>query len=246
MLRKLAFSVLITACILVACGRQVTPDRTVPPGGCNNAVLPGRMLIKYRTANRMDFTNIRYFMVFNTSGNGGPPYTNGFNTGFPNYSFVIVVGGSGGPVGTVQPLVYQFIQQPGGATGSPSQILLQTSPAQLQFIQDSSGQGTEFTINFDRTIFFGIAGATASPIPQSPAPTTQPQSNWFVNFITTDKNSVPLDALGSNGVNDITFTLGLPVATCFDYLSQLTVPSGAVQAAVPAAQLAGGEIINSP
>lgn len=240
MLRKLGFSVLIATLILVACGRQVTPDRT---GGSSGGVLPGRMLIRYRTANQMDFQNVRYLIVFNTSGNGGQPYANGFNTGYTNYSFIFAVGGFNG---VVQANLYQIIQQPGGAAGQPSQVQLQFGPQQVQLLTNSNGQNTEFTLNFDRNLMFGIPGATASPFPQGPQPTTSPQSVWNVNFITTDKSTVPLDALGSFGVNDTSYTLSLPVATQFDYIQQLTVPAGATQASTPAAQLAGGEIINVP
>ena len=240
MLRKLGFSVLITAFILVACGRQVTPDRS---GGGSGGVLPGRMLIRYRTANPMDFQNNRYLIVFNTSGNGGQPYANGFNTGYANYSFIFAIGGFNG---VVQANLYQIIAQPGGAAGQPSQVQLQFGPQQVQLLTNSNGQNTEFTLNFDRTLMYGIPGATASPIPQGPQPTTSPQSVWNVNFITTDKSSNPLDALGIGGVNDTSFVLPLPVSTAFDYLSQLTVPAGATQSAVPAAQLSGGEIINNP
>lgn len=232
MLRKLGFSVLVTALILVACGRQVTPDRS----GSQSGVLPGRMLIRYDTAAPMDFQNYHYLVVINTSGNGGVPYSNGFNTGYANYSFIFAVSGN---AGQVLAQLYQIVQQPGGASGQPSQVLLQTSPIQLQFNPNSNGLGTEFTINFDRTLMFGIG----TP---SPGPTSSPLSIWTFNFFTTDKSSNPLDALGPNGVNDTTFNLPLPVSTVFDYTSQLTVPVGAPRASNPAAQLAGGEIVNNP
>lgn len=240
MLRKLGLSVLITTLILVACGRQVTPDRS---SGGQSGVLPGRMLIRYRTAFPMDFQNIRYMVIFNTSGNGGQPYANGFNTGYANYSFIFVVGGFNG---VVQANLYQIIAQPGGAAGQPSQVQLQFGPQQVQLLTNSNGQNTEFTLTFDRNLMFGIPGATSSPQPQGPQPTSSPQSFWNVNFITTDKSSNPLDALGNFGVNDTSFTLQLPVATAFDYIQQLTVPTGSTQAAVQAAQLAGGEILNNP
>jgi len=172
MLRKLGFCVLITTLVLVACGRQVTPDRTGPQVG----VLPGRMLIRFDTASPMDFQNYRYLVVFNTSGNGGVPYSNGFNTGYANYSFIFAVSGNSGQV---LAQLYQIVQQPGGASGQPSQVLLQTSPIQVQFNPNSNGLGTEFTINFDRTLMFGIG----TP---SPGPTSSPLSIWYFNFFTTD------------------------------------------------------------
>ncbi len=237
MLRRLLLSVLAVT-FVVACGRQVTPDRV----GTQNGVLPGHMLIRYRTASQMDFQNIRYLIVFNTSGNGQQPYANAYNTGYANFSFVFAVGSNNG---LVQAQLYQIIQQPGGAGGQPSQVQLIFSPAQVQLNANSNGQGTEFTLTFDRSLMFGVPNASPPPAGQTPA-TTAPQSTWMANFITTDKNSNPLDALGIGGVNDTSYTLALPVNATFDYLSQLTVPAGATQASRPAAQLAGGEIINNP
>jgi hypothetical protein len=111
------------------------------------------------------------------------------------------------------------------------------------------------------------SGATPTPVPTSsgtaaPRPishTRQPQQSnscsnqyayicdtWFVNFFILDKNGVPLDALGLNGVGDTTFSLSLPTNTSFDYVSQLTKPAGSVSNGNPSASISGGEIINSP
>ncbi|PZR59686.1 MAG: hypothetical protein DLM50_00825 [Candidatus Meridianibacter frigidus] len=233
---------MITTLILVACGRQVTPDRA---GGGIGGLLPGHMLIKYRIAPGagMDFAHIRYLIVLNTSGNGGSPFANGFNTGFANYSFIFAVGGN--QAGFTQVQLFQLIPQPNGQ-GVPSQRLVPFSPQQVQLQPNSNGQNTEFTLNFDRTLMFGIPTGTPPPAGNTPSPTTSPQSIWNVNFLTTDVNSNPLDALGIGGVNDTSFSLQLPVNDVFDFISQLTVPTGATQASTPAAQLQGGEIVNNP
>lgn len=231
MLRKLALSVLITTIILVACGRQVTPN---PPTGPTNGVQAGHMLIKFRTANPMNFNTVRYLIVFNTSGNGGAPYTNAYNTGYKNMNFVLAVGGSGG---SVAPAAYQIIPAPIGSGGQPYQQPLNATGSQLALTLNTNGANTEFTIVLDRTLLFGVG---------TPAPTTAPQSTWQVNFFTTDTSSNPLDALGTGGATDTSFRLDLPVNTTFDFQPELTVPVGATQAGIPAAQLAGGEITNSP
>ena len=190
------------------------------------------MLIKYRTANAMDFTAVKYLIVFNTSGNGQAPYTNTYNTGYANINFVIAVGGSSGTVGAK---VYQIIAAPSGQTGQPFQQDLRVSPPAIN-LQITAPN--EFQIDFDRRIFFGV-GTT-------PPATTAPQSSWLVNFITTDQNSNPLDALGIGGAKDTTFNLALPVNTQFSFTSQLDVPQGATQSGVQAAQLQGGQIVNNP
>ncbi|MBV9971875.1 MAG: hypothetical protein JO135_00915 [Candidatus Eremiobacteraeota bacterium] len=233
MLRVLAVTVFLAAVVLVACGRQVTPN---PSNGANNGVLPGYLFVRYDTANPMDFTNVRYLIAFNTSGNGGVPYTNAYNTGYANYSFIITVSGVNG---FVAPQVCQIIrQQGGGVTCQPEQF----SPSQVILTLNSNGRNNEFTIMFDRRLFYGIPPASPTP----PPPTTQPQNNWTFNFITTDTTFHPLDALGIGGPNDTSFNLPLPVNTAFDFLQQLTVPAGATRSPIPSAQLAGGEIINNP
>ena len=232
MLRTLAVTVFLAALVLVACGRQVTPN---PTNGTQNGVLPGYLFVRYDTANPMDFANVRYLIAFNTSGNGGVPYTNAYNTGYANYSFIITVSGTNGFVASQ---VCQIIrQQGGGVTCQP----LQFSPSQVILTLNTNGKNTEFTVMFDRRLFFGIP--TASPTPPA---TTQPQSIWTFNFITTDNTFHPLDALGIGGPNDTSFNLPLPINTTFDFLQQLTVPAGATRAPIPSAQLAGGEIINNP
>ena len=232
MLRTLAVTIFLAALVLVDCGRQVTPN----PPGVGNGVLPGFLFVRYDTANPMDFTNVRYLIAFNTSGNGGVPYTNAYNTGYVNYSFIITVAGTNG---FVAPQVCQIIrQQGGGVTCQPEQF----SPSQVILTLNTNGSNTEFTLMFDRRLFFGIPPASPTP----PPPTTQPQSNWTFNFITTDNSFHPLDALGIGGPMDTSFNVPLPVSTTFDFLQQLTVPAGATKAGTPAAQLAGGEIINNP
>ncbi len=54
----------------------------------------GNMLIRYRVAGTLDFTNLRYLVVFNTNGNGHTPYANSLNTAFLNFSFILVFGGT--------------------------------------------------------------------------------------------------------------------------------------------------------
>ena len=110
------------------------------------------------------------------------------------------------------------------------------------------------------------SGATPTPVPTTTATPFRPISHerqpeqgnscsitytnicdtWYVNFFVLDRNGVPLDALGLNGVGDTTFSLPLPTNTTFDYVSQLTKPAGSISNGNPSASIAGGEIINNP
>ncbi len=225
------------------------------------------MQVKFRTASPMDFTNIRYVVVFNTSGNGIEPYTNGYLNNFANYSFAFVVGGSG--VSLPTPTLFEYLKPQGAGGGTVTQqIQVPYSPQQVQLITNSDGQNQEFTLRFSRALFLFLqpspsptASASSSPSPSpsptptsssspsaSPtpvaAPTTTAQATWFVNFFTTDVGGNPLDALGTNGKNDVNFTWALDVSTVFDV--QNFVPAGATPASPLTAQLAGGEISNNP
>jgi hypothetical protein len=172
MIRKLSLLVLATALIVSACGRQVTPDRA----GTNGAGLSaGFMQVKYRTLQPFDFTNVRYVIAFNTSGTGGTPYApNAYQTNFPNYSFEFIIYGAGG--GTYNVVLYQFVRQTvagGGTTVTPQ--IINYNAALVNFNPNSNGQGTEFTLTFSRTLFYGIFTPSPSPSPTlSPTPSPTP------------------------------------------------------------------------
>ncbi len=203
------------------------------------------MQIKYRTADTMDFQNVRYFIVFNTSGDGREPYANAFQNGYADYSFAFVVGGSGGAVS--QPALFQYIQNSG--TGQVTAIAVPYTTQQVQLVPNSDGNNREFTLLFSRNVFLNAFGPSASPTssaPASPMVTASPANVWAVNFITTALDNTPLDALGPNGKNDTSYLLRLDVSTPFDVIQPLTVPIGAPQAGNSHAQLTGGEIINVP
>ncbi len=212
------------------------------------------MQIKYRTANPMNFQTVRYFVIFNTSGTAREPYANAFQNGYANYSFAFAVGGTGGTLG--QPQLFQYIQNP--STGQVTVFSIPYTTQQVQLISNSDGNNREFTLLFARTVFFNVftptpgptssSGPSPSPLPSGPRPvqTSAGMNVWAINFITTDTNNVPLDALGPNGKIDNSYLLQLNVNTAFDEVQRLTVPAGAPQAGDPAAQLAGGEIVNNP
>lgn len=237
MIRRLGLLVLVMAFIVVACGRQVTPDRG---GGGGSGLTPGFMQVKYRVAQSFDFANVRYVIVFNTSGNGRTPYPNGYLTQYQDYSFAFVVGGSGS---TASVALVQYVRQPGpgGTTIVTPVTLPPPPPQQLIFLPNSDGQGKEFTIIFDRNLLIGLFTPTPSP---TPVPTTVAQGTWYFNYFTTDLNGIPYDSLGQGGATDTTFSHPLDTTSIFD--TTFTIPPGAIMAPMPSEQITGGEISNNP
>ncbi|MGC2657892.1 MAG: hypothetical protein WA324_07925, partial [Bryobacteraceae bacterium] len=86
MARKLSFSflfMLATAFVVVACGRQVTPNPAgLGPGGAP----PGYVAIHYDVESPFNFSNYQYMFVFNTTGSGVTPSTDTVQTNWAGYS----------------------------------------------------------------------------------------------------------------------------------------------------------------
>ncbi|HXP93108.1 MAG TPA: hypothetical protein VN905_06520 [Candidatus Binatia bacterium] len=161
----------------------------------------------------LDFTNVSYVIVFNTSGSGAQPYANALTSGFQNYSFAWIVGGTGG---NAQPQLVQYFSVPGTGTGLQTQPVV-VPPQNVQLLVGTSGTPNEFTLNFARVSFnvpnpavsatpsaaaTATSTPTSSPTPTSgptptptgatPAPsllpTTAAQVNWNINFFTVNGN----------------------------------------------------------
>jgi len=241
MFRRLALVLCATALTLaVACGRQVTPN---PPGVDNpgSGLTPGFMQVKFRTAAPMDFTNVRYWIAFNTSCTGTSPYPKYCNqpNNYRDCYFEFVVGGNGV---NASPQLFQIVRQQGpNNTVVPIQQSLQFAPQDVIFTPNTNGQNTEFTLTFRRQLFNGIT--FGSPAPQ-PTATTQAQNTWYMNFFTSDTAGNTLDSSGTGGAGDIQFFFSVDTSQNQD--NQFTVPAGAVQAPSGASQIASGEVINNP
>lgn len=232
-------SILAASVTLAACGRQLTGLDA--PG--NGSIQPGQMLIRYRVAGQLDFTNVEYLIVFNTSGNGQEPYPALNLSGYKNYSYAFVIGGN---AATSLPLFDQFYLAPGGGIGFAPVVL----PVQdYVYIPNSGGNplgGGEFTLTFDRRLM-----NQPSPLQPQAAPTATPaaQSLWAINFITASPNGnsigTPIDSMGLGGAQDTTFTQGVVDTT---KPVDLAYPKNILSTSVnnPAAQLQSFEIINAP
>lgn len=261
MVRKFGLVVVVLSLMLAACGRQVTGL------GGSGTIPAGQMLIRFRTLAPLDLNNNRYLVVFNTTGNGQEPYANGFITGFVNYSFAFVLGGSNGLAQF--PQLYEYYFPPGSQRANTYNVSL--TPQQVQFTPNSNGNGTEFTFTFQRTALLCAPVPIASPSPTatpssaatatptaaataSPPPTASPlaptcatlngrATTWLINFITTDPSGAPIDALGASGKDDVSFTLSVDTTLARDQQIQRATQ---LQINPQSAQITGGEIINSP
>jgi hypothetical protein len=223
--------VVVTAFIVAACGRQVTPN---PPGFGAGGAAPGFMSVKFDVASQFNFTNYQYWVVFDTTGDQKTPSTFPQRDGWNGYWGAVEVGGG---VGTTFAKAFQFVRTPPNRT--PALIQLITTPQQFQYIANSNGSGTEFSILVQRSIFISI-----SP---GPSPTPLPL-NWTYNAFTTQGNFLNqptfVDSMGVGGPVDPQYVSPvLNTAQCFD---QTFTSLYGGQTIDPAAQISTVEIANNP
>ncbi|MDE2572743.1 MAG: hypothetical protein KGM44_09515 [bacterium] len=261
MLRWFGVLFMAAALALGACGKIVT----LPPGTGSSVGIPaGYMLVRFRTAQPMNFQKYQYLVVFNITGSGISPYANAISTGnYTNFSFAFQVYGSAPSSASVQLLQYYTI-----SGGGPSGVRVNAPlipPGLIQFNPNDNGQGNEFSILFPRALLYLPSPASPSPAPTAsgaptptpsvtalpsglpaPAPTTSPQQTWTFNFFVADAppGSTPVDALGATGISDTSFVQSLLTTSSFD--QQVYKPAGADQVTDQSAFITGGEIINAP
>ncbi len=261
MIRRLSLFVFVTALVVSACGRQVTPNRPGFGGGS-----PGYMTVKFNVQSPFNFASYRYVFVFNTSGSGVTPYGNVLQTNYQGYSFALIAGSNGGNTAGIQAV--QYIRQAG--TNVPILANLNPSPVQLQFNPNSNGLGTQLSVTFARALFYGYVtpspgpggSSTPSPTPSptstptggpsptaspsaAPYPTTQAQVNWTFNaFVTQPGAPNALDSMGSGGGTDTTFQS--PQLVTDQSFDNVVTASIGVVPSDPAAEITGVEFINNP
>jgi hypothetical protein len=234
MIRKLGFGlVLLTAVIVVACGRQVTPNPVgIGPGGAPE----GFMSVFFDVAAPFNFSSYQYWIVFDTTGDGITPSVQPFNNNWAGYSGGIEITGSGGATSAA---AFQFVKSLTNPHNPPAFVLLRPTPQQLQYNSNSNGSGTEFNIIVQRSIFLGVR---TSP---SPSPLA---ANWTYNAFTTQAgvvgNLVFVDSMGAGGPRLPDYSSPtLPTYQCFD--NTFTALSSGLQIDPPA-QIVQVEIANNP
>lgn len=193
-MRRIAFLVLaLCSVVVIACGRQVTPN---PPGIGAGGAAPGFMSVKFDVAAPFNFSSYQYWIVFNTVNNGLTPDTHPFQNNWAAYSDAIEVAGVGGA--TFASAV-QFIKDPSNPHVPPAFFHVQTTPQQFQYTANSNGTGTEFNVIFQRSVFLQIL--------KSPSPSPTPFANgWRFNAFTTQANPsnqlIFVDSMGAGGPVD--------------------------------------------
>jgi hypothetical protein len=245
-MRRAGFALLTASMAAAACGRIVT----VPKTGANGGLVPaGNMLIRYRVQGVLDFTNLRYLVVFNTSGNGITPYAPSLlNTSYLNYSFILVFGGT-----SVGGASFGLLQVIPIASGGFQTVGLQiNSQFVTSFNANSSGQGNEFTFTFNRLLLTPLQSTSPTPTSTPTAgPTSVPtllsgvSSLWALNAFSADANNNPIDAIAFGGTADTTFSSFI-VNTLAPFDVPVNKAAGSSQVANLNAQLAAVEVINQP
>jgi hypothetical protein len=234
MIRRLSFGfvvVLVTAFIVVACGRQVTPN---PPGLGPGGAPPGYIAIHFDVYSPFNFSNYQYMIVFNTSGTGVTPSTDTVQTNWAGYSFALVALGT---AGTSYAEAVQFVRNQNPHI-PPSWLKLGTTPGQLNYNPNSNGQGTEFSMVAQKAIFKGVASPT-------PSPSASPNNIWTFNAFVSQASQgqwLFLDSMGAGGPIDPQFiSPKLCMTEPFDntYFGQFT-PND------PTAQIVSIELSNNP
>jgi hypothetical protein len=232
--RRLTFGlvvVFVTAFIVAACGRQVTPN---PPGLGAGGAPPGYLAIHFDVAAPFNFSNYRYLVVFNTSGSGVTPSTDTQQTNWAGYSSALIALGNG--VTSSAELVKFF--RPIGGHGPPGWQTQITTPQQFTFNLNSNGTGTEFSMLVQKVIV---------PPSPSPSPSATPSNKWTFNAFSVQSGPQSQwlfsDSLGAGGPVDPQFVSPILCMTePFDntYFARFS------QVPDPAAQIVSVEISNNP
>jgi hypothetical protein len=204
------------------------------------------MLIRYRVLGTLDFTNLRYLVVFNTSGNGQTPYAPNIAT-YTNYSFILIFGGT-----QVSGAAYAVSEVVNSSSGGFTSVILPQAPQYVtSFNPNSSGSNNEFTFTFNRFLLTPLPSTNPSPSP-SATPVVVPtlasgvSSLWAINMFSADANNNQIDAISNNGINDTTFSsFVIDTLSPFDVVVNKPIPPPN-PVTNQNAQIIAAEVINTP
>jgi hypothetical protein len=234
--RRLVFFVtLTTALIIVACGRQVTPN---PPGLGAGGAPPGYMAIFFDTAAPFNFSTYQYMVVLNTTGSGVTPSTQSIQTNWAGYSFALIALGNG-ISSYAEPVYFAHGSNPHIA---PGWISLGTTPQTFSYNLNNNGTGTEFSILAQRRLF------DFNPSP-SPSPSASPSNVWTFNAFVTQQAQpggqwIFYDSMGAGGpVPPEYFSPTLCMSEPFDNTYYALDTTGISD---PSGQIVTIEIANNP
>ncbi|MDQ6944359.1 MAG: hypothetical protein M3169_17820 [Candidatus Eremiobacteraeota bacterium] len=229
--------------IISGCGRQVT-GLNAPNG---TALLPeGQTLIRFDTAGQLDFANVAYLIVLNTSGNDQQPTAQGYNSDFKNWSYFFIVGGSAG-VATNPPL-YQIYQDPVSGGSKAFQLTYPSNSVNFQATIPSGNSAFGFQITFNRCLLDQpVPSASPPPITSTNRvcpPYANSQSLWNVSLFTLDRASNPIDSLSTTNPNsaDYKFDIETSVQVNKNYFK----PATNTTLSNAGAQITGIEVFSQP
>jgi len=229
--------------IVSGCGRQVT-GLNIATGVAG--VAPGQTLIRFETSGPLDFQNLIYLIVLNTSGNGNQPYAQGFNSDFKDWTHFFIVGGGANFANS--PQLNQVYLDP--TSGTPTHYAPPVPVGFITFLPSAPSANSQFAfqLTFNRCVLDVPPPSKTSQPPVCTNGTGPPfnfiASNWNISLFTLDKSQTPVDSLGTNGPNDTSYKFAIdttqPVNTnFFKPASNSTVSN-------PSAQIVGIEVLSAP
>jgi hypothetical protein len=172
MFQRFGLLILGLALALGSCGRQITPDSAL--GITSNGLVSGTMQITFKTAGPLDYTNVGYWIVFNTTGSGTSPYPQ-FLSNPTDYSYAFVLGAAGRSyIGNQAVSFLQYYSVPGSATVLSARLINTYAQNQLIAQLPGNGQANQFTITFQRSLLNQVSPteqcSTGTTTATSPTP----------------------------------------------------------------------------
>jgi hypothetical protein len=229
--------------IISGCGRQVT-GLDAPNA---NALLPeGQTLIRFDTKGPLDFANVAYLIVFNTSGNDQQPTAQGYNSDFKNWSYFFIIGGASGVASA--PQLFQIYQDPVNGGPARYQLTYPSNSVNFQAAIPSGNSPFGFQITFNRCLLDQpVPSASPPPITTTNrvCPTYQnSQSFWNVSLFTLDRASNPIDSLSTTNPSSADYKFDFETADLIN--KNYFKPATNTTLSNPGAQITGIEVFSQP
>jgi hypothetical protein len=242
--RRLGIAVVVAAMLVISgCGRQVT-GLNAPNA---NALVPeGQTLIRFDTAGTLDFANVAYLIVFNTTGNDQQPTAQGYNSDFKNWSYFFIEGGSAGVASS--PLLYQIYQDPVNGGSKAFQLTYPQNSVNFTASIPTGNSPFGFQITFNRCLL-------DQPVPSASPPPINTTNRicppymfsdglWNVSLFTLDRASNPIDSLSTNSPNSADYKFDVDTTTLVN--KNYFKPANNTTLSNAGSQITGIEVFSQP